>query len=218
MRVGLIGDLHAEDERVLRVLDRFRQERCALVLSVGDLVDGQGDPNRAIQALRDASVLTVAGNHDRWLLGGSMRTLDHAHRAEELDSTSVEFLRSLPPTREVDTPFGRILLCHGVGSDDMLRLGPHEEGYALQCLEPLAEILERDRIDFMIGGHTHQFMMRRLGQNQFPLARRELVAVNASTLARDQESFAVMLDLELRQATLFDASRGSQKIGRLPIP
>ena len=50
---------------------------------------------------------------------------------------SIEVLKSLPPTLMLDLPQGKLLLCHGVGSNDMQRLGPDDSGYAISANEDL---------------------------------------------------------------------------------
>jgi hypothetical protein len=49
MRLGLLGDIHAEDERLLAALQLFGRAH-------------------------DAGALGVRGNHDRWLLEGTFRS------------------------------------------------------------------------------------------------------------------------------------------------
>src|SRR5678810_334167 len=67
-RAGLIGDVHAEDELLELALDYFEKQNVEHVLCTGDVADGAGSVVRCCTLLRQYSVQTVRGNHDRWLL------------------------------------------------------------------------------------------------------------------------------------------------------
>lgn len=107
-RFGVLGDIHTEDLALQSALEVFDTAKLDAILSVGDIVDGLGDADRTCQLLRDAGVLAVRGNHDRWFVRGTSlgmpddtRTLDDSHR---------EWLESLPPTRRFETPPGGAVL------------------------------------------------------------------------------------------------------------
>ncbi len=154
-RLGLLGDIHAEDGRLEAALALFRDRRVEQVLFVGDVVDGEGDVDRCCALLAEAGAVGVRGNHDRWLLEDKMRALPYAHFRSMLAPASIELLSSLPPTREIETDAGSLLLCHGVGQSDMIRLSPSDEGYALETNDELRTLLvERRRL--VVGGHTHE--------------------------------------------------------------
>lgn len=108
-------------EAVLRFLQRAGVQR---IVSVGDICDGPGDLDRTVAMLRDAGVEAVAGNHERWLLTGQMRTLPDATEPDMLAPETQDWLASLPRTREFATPAGPLLVCHGLGDDDMGQVTP----------------------------------------------------------------------------------------------
>lgn len=174
--LGLLGDLHAEDERLaaaLAVLDGVDR-----VLSVGDLCDGEGDLARTIALLSDHGVLTVRGNHDRFLLADEQRTLPFSHRVVDLDAEAVGFLRALPSAIELSTVAGPALLGHGVGDDDMAVIEPETTERIARWHRAFAEVLDGGRIAWLLGGHTHRFMLRRF---------EHLGVINAGTLCRRDE-------------------------------
>lgn len=114
-----------------------------------------------------------------------MRSLHNAQRREDLTAAAHAFLASLPPQRELDTPFGLLLLCHGVGGSDMRRLSARDEGYALETQDELAELLQASKHALVVGGHTHERMVRRFHAADLRRAGpATLVFVNAGTLAR----------------------------------
>ena len=194
MRLGLIGDVHAEDELLRITLDVFRKEHVDLVLCTGDLVDGLGDVDRACGMLRDAKAIVVRGNHDRWIRSDDMRTLPHAHTMTALAVETIGLLKELPATATIDLPAGgKLLLCHGVGANDMRRLMPDDQGYAISSNDDLLAVLFDPNIRLMVAGHTHQQMVRRFERGG---GKPPLFAINPGTLARgDQPGFAI-LDLE----------------------
>jgi predicted phosphodiesterase len=200
MRLGLIGDVHAEDERLAAALDRFAAERVDRVLCTGDIVDGQGNIDRTCALLTKAGVLTVRGNHDRWLREGTMRTLPNAHRMMMLAPESLELVTTLRPTITVDLLEGKLLLCHGVGTNDMCRLNADDSGYAISSNEDLRKVLFDPTIAIMVGGHTHRPFWRYFDRGT---GKPALLIVNAGTLARDDDPGFSILDTVARRVDLY---------------
>lgn len=73
-----IGDIHAEDQWLAKALAYLSNQRVEQILATGDIADGIGDLARCCQLLTAFNVVTVAGNHDRWLLKGELRHLPNA--------------------------------------------------------------------------------------------------------------------------------------------
>lgn len=196
MRLGLIGDVHAEDERLQAVLTALSEQGVDRILCTGDLVDGHGDVDRACALLEEHQVVTVRGNHDRWIRNDEMRTLPNAHRMTGLAPASIEMLKSLPSTVTLDLPEGKLLLCHGVGSNDMRHVGPDDGGYAISSNDDLLQVLFDPTIAIMIAGHTHVPMARRFERGS---GKPALLVVNAGTLARDDKPGFAVLDTAARR-------------------
>src|SRR5450432_2804784 len=140
-RAGLIGDIHCELARLKRVLAHFRSQKVDTVLAVGDIADGPGDLTEACSLLEEAGALVVAGNHDRWLLEGEMRDLPDATLVEELTPKARKYLSALPRTRSLESPRGTVLLCHGLGEDDMASVRPDDDGPALLANPALCQLI-----------------------------------------------------------------------------
>jgi len=207
--VGVIGDVHCESATLGRALDALGTMNVDAVLCVGDLVDGPGDANETLATLQSRDVQCVAGNHERWFLEGERR--DVADATETLSESSVAFLQGLSRTRAYDTAAGQAILCHGVGEDDEAWLRPDTRGYALQDIPTLRELMLDDSIQFMIGGHTHQRMVR-----VFP----GLTVVNAGTIHRKDEQTFTMIDFDEMKVGFYSAA--AEDTGRLieevPLP
>ncbi len=189
-RVGVIGDAHAEDDRVARVLAFFETREVDAVLCVGDVIDGFGDDNRTVRLLE--STLAVRGNHERWFLESEMR-FDHPERPGSLDERTRRWCDSLPAQRPLKTAAGDALLCHGVGEDDMVLLLPEHDEAALGAIATLEDV--KRRYAFMICGHTHRRMVRRID---------DLTVFNAGTLDRRSHPGCLLIDFRAREARFFD--------------
>lgn len=194
-RVGVVGDVHCESETLGRVLDALETMNVDAVLCVGDLVDGPGDADETLATLEAREVQCVAGNHERWFLEGERRDL--ADATTQISEGSTEFLRKLRRVRLYETPAGTAMLCHGVGKDDEAWLRPDTRGYALQDIPTLRELMLNDRIQFMIGGHTHQRMVR-----VFP----GLTVINAGTIHRKDEQTFTVIDFNAMKVAVYSAA------------
>ncbi|MDD9940146.1 MAG: metallophosphoesterase family protein [Myxococcales bacterium] len=187
-RLGIIGDVHAETGFLQRALEHLQGLEVERLLCVGDIVDGPGDGydvDECCALLKEHNVLTVCGNHDRWLLENTMRDLEGATDYDDLAPESLAYLQRLPTTAELDTSVGKLLLCHGVGENDMATVYPYDHGYALSSNEAL-QSLRRSHYRIAIGGHTHLRMVRRFDPITF---------INAGTLHREFTPCFGYLDL-----------------------
>lgn len=198
IRWGVIGDVHCEDERLETSITTLLEAGADTLIQVGDIVDGGGNLERCVELLKAHDVHTIAGNHERWFLAGEMRELKGA--TLEADESTRSFLASLPATRRFDTPKGDLLVCHGVGENDMVNLRPDTRGYALQSVMPsLRPLLLDTSLRFMLGGHTHQRMVRTF---------EGLTVINAGTLVdhggdHEPPGF-ILLDVEADEVRCWD--------------
>jgi len=206
---GVIGDVHCESETLERVLDVLESMNVEPVLCVGDLVDGYGDVDATLKLLESRLVQCVAGNHERWFLTGEQRTLDHA--TLKINDESRAFIETLPKMRHYQTPQGKALLCHGVGEADEAWLLPDTKGYALQDIPTLRELMLDDEVQFMIGGHTHERMVR-----VFP----GLIVINAGTIYRNDEQTFTVIDFDQMRVGYYSAAADStgKLLEELPLP
>ncbi len=204
-RFALLGDLHAEDQRLELALTWLGRQALDATLAVGDIADGHGDLDRTCLLLRRHRVVGVRGNHDRWLLDGELRDLRLAHLADELTPPALAYLADLPATRRLPTLRGDLLLCHGVGDDDMVRLRPETSGYALTANLALGALLADPTLRLVVGGHTHLRMVRAFPRGSGP----PLVFINPGTLHRDFDDpgFA-LVDLEAGVVRFHDILEG----------
>ena len=197
MRLGLIGDVHAEDERLLVALQALTKERVDRILCSGNIVDGRGDVDRTCALLAAHHVTTVRGNHDRWIRDDEQRSVPNAHRMTGLAPASIDVLKSLPPTVTIDLPDGgKLLLCHGVGSNDLRKVGPDDGRHAISTNDDLLKLLFDPSIAIMVGGHTRRPMVKRFERGAGKAA---LLVVNAGTLVRSESPGFAILDVGARK-------------------
>jgi len=199
--IGLIGDVHQQVralEAALRYLSGLPLDR---ILCTGDVADGFGNFERCCALLREQNVETVCGNHDRWLVKGTMRDMPDALPSDALADPERGYLRSLPATREINTVAGMVLLCHGMGDNDMGSLLPWDEGYALESNSELQRIISSARWRIVVAGHTHRRLVRHFGNIHF---------INPGTLLQlDSAPTFAVLDVE-SQAVRFFELRGTE--------
>jgi len=179
MRALMIGDIHTESRLLAKAIEHGIAVGVDRILSVGDIVDGPGDPLACIAQLRSHRAAVVRGNHERWVVEGDpMEPFDYPHDA-------LDWLAELPATQELVAPTGRILLGHGIGDDDMLEIDTFTDGYALENLDPLWALVRGGRYRWMIGGHTHRPMVRTI---------EGLTIVNPGTLVLEQNPGFIIAD------------------------
>ena len=186
-RVGVIGDIHAEDGHLQAALEFLAGSDLDLIMAVGDVADGRGSVDRCCRLLRQYRVAAVAGNHERWLLAGEARDLPDATPPAEVSSEARAYLSSLPRTLEYETAAGRLLLCHGLGADDMGGVKPGDYGYALAANFALQRLMREGRYRFVVNGHTHRRMVRSF---------EGLTIINAGTLFREHQPCFLVADFE----------------------
>ena len=200
-KIGLIGDVHQEDKRLESAIGYLREQADVLVC-VGDICDGPGDLDATCDLLVQNNVITVAGNHDRWALADEMRHLDEAVKV--LSTNARAFLETLPRMTRLRTPAGHVLLCHGVGDNDMAEIFADTNGYALGAT-PLASLQRDASTQWMIGGHTHERMVRHF---------EGLGVINCGTLSSrcDEPGFGLADFFEMK-VDWFSFDEGSRFVG-----
>jgi predicted phosphodiesterase len=198
-RLGLIGDVHAEDVLLAAALERLAHQELDGILCAGDIADGRGDIDRCVELLLRSRVAAVRGNHDRWCVAGEMRDLHAATPTEALAESTRQYLTQLPSTRRFETVAGPLVLAHGLGKQDMLRVGDRLSlAYHIETVPQLRADrrlgLDAD-MRIHVGGHTHQRWAEQIGA---------LTMINAGTLrAGDTPCFGV-LDLGEGYVQWFD--------------
>jgi putative phosphoesterase len=207
-RIGIVGDIHTEADALAWALDELQAQKVDRILATGDIADGphQGDGViRACKLLRDANVLAVLGNHDRWMLDDEHRDLPDATFVDELDAETKAYLQSLPGSTDIMTPLGLMAFGHGLGRDDMAGVYPSDHGPALANNAALQTLLHAGHYQLVVSGHTHRRMVRKLDGVLF---------INAGAIQITREPCCLVLDFVQRRARFLDlAADGGTKTG-----
>jgi predicted phosphodiesterase len=163
------------------------------LVCVGDVVNGPGDPNACAALLDSAGVVTVWGNHDRWLLEGQVPLGDDVHRLEDLEPSTIAFLRALPVSLELKSADGTpLLLCHGLLDNDMNSITADDYGYALETNDEVQTLLGAGERRIVIKGHRHRPAIWRL---------RDLTLIDAGSLLAYIPTCGVIIDIAAGTAT-----------------
>ncbi len=194
-RIGIIGDVHAEHERLECALMFLAREGVDTVICTGDLADGQGCLESCIALLAEHNVQTVRGNHDRWVLEDKARHIPNAHHRHHLSETVLNFLAALPQEHHLETRMGELKLCHGVGSNDLQKIWPGTERMPAERSARLDDIIAEGRFRLMVNGHVHYRTL---------IHFHGMALLNAGTLRGDHRPGFSLLDLEAEEVHGFE--------------
>lgn len=205
-RIGLIGDVHAEHRFLDIALEFLHGQSLDAILCTGDLADGKGSLDMCCQLLRESGAQVVAGNHDRWFLGDRLREVPEAHLRREHKDESVEYLSNLPATIVVPTVLGDVLLCHGVGKNDLRKVWPGTPRMALERSHELDGIIAAGTTPLVLNGHMHYRVIVNF---------EGLTLINAGTLKGVHRPGVSILDLQNDVATAYEFTpAGSLAVAR----
>ena len=143
MRVGIVSDIHGQPDELERVLEHMAKINIDRVLCAGDLVGKGPDPEGVIDLIRENCIPTVLGNHDEKAI------LREGCGERELGEDALAFLQTLPVTREYVWEGQRLLLAHGIPTNNRRNFwptGPPKE---------FKRWANRYWADIVILGHTH---------------------------------------------------------------
>ena len=171
MRLGVISDVHGNRVALDAVFDDMPDVDG--VVCAGDVVGYNPWPADCVAAVRERSIPTVMGNHDRAVASGSafrfnsMARAGVEHAREQLDDDAIAWLSALPDRRRVAG--GRVAVVHGHPEDPDRYTYPEEfTGRMLEAAagfdydggsDPLARddggTTSAEPVEALIVGHTH---------------------------------------------------------------
>lgn len=102
MRIGIIADVHANEEALDTVLSALKKADIDRIICLGDLVGYGPNPNECVSKVFETAEVIVAGNHDYGAIGrlSLERFNAFAHQAmlwtqDNLSAESVQIIKSL---------------------------------------------------------------------------------------------------------------------------
>lgn len=167
MKILLIADIHANLEALRTVLE-VPHDR---VICLGDIVDYGPDPDKCIELLRKTNIPTLRGNHDNAVAfkadcqcGYKYKHLSIATREYTwgvLDQSQIEFLQKLPLVFREEIDGKKLFLTHASPRSIFEYIKPETPDEAI--MEMLADPMEPVDAEFLVIGHSHIPMNRKLG-------------------------------------------------------
>lgn len=154
--LGLVSDVHATPGPLEAALTLLEDEGATRLICAGD-VAGYGDElDATVTLLRDAGVMTIHGNHDRWCL----------ERQEATSEASLAYLDALPAVIDESIEERRVYCVHASPPcslmDGMRLLDETGKPLPAELAYWHERLLTLDR-ELLIVGHTHQLFAERLG-------------------------------------------------------
>ena len=127
MKYAVISDIHSNIEALTETLKKIDSIGVDLILSLGDIVGYNSNPNECVELVRERNILSIAGNHD--IRAAGQKEPDDFNQAakkallwtrENLSPGNTAFLKELPGSLSIDDKF---VLTHGaINSPDIYTL------------------------------------------------------------------------------------------------
>lgn len=116
LRLAALSDIHGNLPALEAVLADIARRGCDLAVNLGDIVSGPLWPRETLERLQPLDLPTIAGNHERQLLGDPATLAASDARARQaLTPAQLDWIRSLPALQRIDD----VLLCHGTPDSDV---------------------------------------------------------------------------------------------------
>jgi predicted phosphodiesterase len=156
--IAVIADIHGNLPALEAVVADIEARGITRVVNLGDHLSGPLWPRETAEYLLARDWASIAGNHDRQLAFDDPATHGPADRYAygRLDRRHLDWLASLPAT--LSPQDGRVLLCHGIPSDDNRYLLEVVDNGRLQLAgaSVIADRLGATTAAVVACGHSHQ--------------------------------------------------------------
>ena len=188
MKFGIVSDIHCNAGGLLRALDLMGD--IDELICLGDSIWEYRFSNEVAAILRERGAHTILGNHEETFFG----PLGERARARDgIDRDLCGWLAARPHRIELDAGGKRLLLVHST---------PWEpRGAYVHPEDALLERFAEANADFVLYGHTHRQVVRRVG---------EVLVINPGSAgdARDHRNgrqlSCAVLDTESGEARVID--------------
>lgn len=169
MRVGLISDVHGNRVALETVLAALERDAPDQLVCLGDCAVMGPDPVGSLDLLESLGCPVILGNADVELFTDPARVIEIEQRPvirdlilwtqQQLGEKQLAFARTFLPVVELDLGSGVRLLCfHGSPRSNTEIIGRESSP------EELVEAIEGSTATLLAGGHTHNQLMRRFGE------------------------------------------------------
>ena len=150
MKIGIVSDVHCNKRGLLRALDVIGD--VDELICLGDSIYEYRFSNEVVQLLRDRGAHVILGNHEEVFLGPHGA---RARTADWIDGSLVGGLGERPHRLKLEIGGKKLLMVHST---------PWEPrgAYVFPHSALLERFAEADS-DFVLYGHTHHQLVRRIG-------------------------------------------------------
>lgn len=125
--IALMGGIYGNLPALAACLEDARSQGAASLAFLGDMTGCCGHSDEAVTLVRRSFQVVVAGNHEQKAAEGALSCgcgysnpdderygcLAHQYAMDSLSEENRSWLATLPDLATIDTPLGRLLLCHG---------------------------------------------------------------------------------------------------------
>jgi putative phosphoesterase len=151
VKLGIVSDIHCNHQGLLRALDIMGD--VDELICLGDVIFEYRFSNEVVQILRDRAAHVILGNHEEGFLGPQGV---RARAAKWIDPALLGWLAEHPHRLELEIGGKKLLLVHSTPWEPRgMYIYPHSS--------LLARFAEAEA-DFLLYGHTHHQLMRRVGR------------------------------------------------------
>ena len=162
MKIAVISDIHANLIALKTVLEDIKEQNCDKIFCLGDLAMAGPQPVETVDfIIKQTDWTIIQGNTDKLIVDYSSELFENMMNTFPLMAKALredvkvlredqkEFLRKLPPQKELEIEGVKILLVHGSprrNNEDILPNLP---------IEQVEEIIDGVNADLILCGHTH---------------------------------------------------------------
>jgi putative phosphoesterase len=151
LKLGIVSDLHCNHDGLLRALDIVGD--VDELICLGDSIYEYRFSNEVVRTLKERGALTILGNHEEGFLGAQGV---RARQPEWIDRTLLDWLADRPHRIELSIAGKTLLAVHSTPWEPRgTYVYPHSS-----YLERFGEA----EADFVLYGHTHHQLVRRVGR------------------------------------------------------
>ncbi|HEY3908567.1 MAG TPA: metallophosphoesterase family protein [Stellaceae bacterium] len=151
MKIGIVSDLHCNQQGLLRALDIIGD--VDELICLGDSIYEYRFSNEVVRILKDRGALTILGNHEEGFLGPQGA---RARQPDWIDHSLLGWLAARPHRLDLAVTGKKLLAVHSTPWEPRgTYVYPHSS-----LLERFAE----SDADFVLYGHTHHQLVRRVGR------------------------------------------------------
>ena len=162
MKIAVLSDIHGNFQALESVMKDVEENRCEKVLCLGDLAMAGPQPRAVIDFVKkQQNWIVIQGNTDKMIAEFTKEILENTKSSFPVMANALlddilyieedrkEYLRNLPPQKELEIEGVKILMVHGSprrNNEDILPDMP---------LKTIEEIIEGTDADLIFCGHTH---------------------------------------------------------------